>query len=237
MKNTKIYESFLRLRNDFSKMTWKGRIDHIWTYYKETILIGLLFIIIAVGVLSSMLSKPKELLMGGVLVNVQITDDGFQYIESDYLSALGGDPQSQEVYILTTDIYSPDDSANLASSYQTLSKTMAMIAAQELDYFIMDQCALEIYLAQKAFLDLNDVFTTSELNDMSDLLIYTFTADEVGAGSDGQVPVAIRINDLPFAQAFMEDKEPIYVAFISNGPNKDRYRSLWDHLLAWKKET
>ena len=69
-KDTKLGKELCKLRDELKPMTWPKRIDHIWTYYKEYIILFVAFSIVMVGFISSMFTGRKETYVTGILVNL-----------------------------------------------------------------------------------------------------------------------------------------------------------------------
>jgi hypothetical protein len=101
------------------------------------------------------------------------------------------------------------------------------MAAENLDYMILDEVALNRYLAEDMFLDLNQLFAPEELAQMEEELIYLLY-EETGV----RVPIAIRMNNTGYAKRFVESDKKIFIVFAANTPRKDACRAFWDYLVA-----
>ena len=102
MKDTKIYQSIMRLKKDLAPMTWGQRIEHIWSNYKEIILIVIVVSFTLVSLAANMLANRQKLLLGGLAANVQLSEEGTAYIKTGYFEKLGGDERLEKVEIVNT---------------------------------------------------------------------------------------------------------------------------------------
>lgn len=234
MKQSKRFHSFMRLKADLAPMSWSERIEHIWINYKETILIAVMIFVVAGSMLTNYLTNRKEILMGGIVVNVPLSEEGLSYIESEFFDTLGADSRGEEVSVLSTTITGLGDEANSERNYYIVTQTIAMMTNEEVDYLILDKTALEIYLAQDAFLDLRDVFDEEELAAFEDKLIKLTTVNEAGETIDTAFPVAIDISALPFIQGCADTEGSVYIGFVANAPNQERLYDFWTYLTVWQ---
>lgn len=234
VKEYGIYKSIRRLKKDLAPMSWKERIEHIWINYWETILIAFILIVVVGSMLSNYLTNRKEILMGGIAVNVPLSEEGVTYLVTDYSDTFGVDSRDSEVELLQTSISKLDDTANYESNYYTITQTIAMMTDEEVDYLILDKTALEIYLAKDAFMDLREIFDDKALNAFGEKLIKLTKVNDAGETIDTAYPVAIEISSLPFIQDCAETEDSVYIGFVENSPNKERLNSFWNYLTNWK---
>ena len=53
VSKSKLKEHFAQEKARLKEMTWKEKLDHIWTYYKEYMFVALMLVIVVVIVLSA----------------------------------------------------------------------------------------------------------------------------------------------------------------------------------------
>ena len=228
-----IQKLIISLRNFFDTlkpMTFSQRIDHIWTYYKEHMLLALVGIIILVGVVVSLLNAQIDTIFSGTVANLDLTKEGTAYLREDLFDHLDG-KKGQQVQLSATyfeEIFSSVEGFDY--NYNAAMGTVAMVSAKSLDYMFLDEVALKFYLTQDIFMDLRDFFTAEELQEMEARLVY-FELDD---GS--RYPVAIHMEDTPFAKDCVELKGAVFFAWIANTPHKDTCRVFWDYLNAWESK-
>ncbi len=235
MKDTKIYKSIMRLKKDLAPMTWKQRFAHIWSNYKETILIVIVVSITLGSLAANMLKSRQKLLLGGLTANVYLSDAGLQYVESGYFEKLGGDKALEKVVLASTFFTPLTDEDNFEANYHALTRTIAMLTDSEIDYLLMDKVALEVYLSQGVFLDLREFFSEEELEGMGDKLIKLMTVNEEGSEVvDEAYPVAVDISDMPFIRDCVDTDKPVYFGVAANAPNLETLRDFWTYLDGWE---
>jgi len=148
MKDSKDYRSSLE---EMKNMTWKERIEHIWMYYKFRICMILFLCLIGIGVISAIRNISREVLISGLISNIQITEEGREYLTDGYMAHLGGNKENQRVDLGTADF---DDIGSflgtgfLGGTNEGASPTsiaMTLSGAGALDYLIMDEEAMKLY--------------------------------------------------------------------------------------------
>ena len=82
---------------------------------------------------------------------------------------------------------------NAAYNYDEIMKLTAMIAAQSLDYLLMDEVARDYYLKAANLIDLSSELTDAQLEAIRDSLVY----QEQGDGSS--IPLAVDLTGTAFA--------------------------------------
>ena len=233
MKNTKLYKNLIKLIETLKPMTWKQRIVHIWTYYSIHKVTALMLIILVTAVISSAISAKMETLISGVLANMDMTEEGWEYIDEAYMEHLGGDPKKQAISLISAYFKDFQTSAeNLDNNYNAAVSAISMVNAHALDYFLMNEEAMKLYMTQEVFLDLTEFFTEEEIEKLGDKVIYLEITDENG-NKISRTPVAVNIEQMEFAQDCLDISEGCYFALSVNTPRIDTCRDFWEYLLAW----
>lgn len=227
MQATKKAGDYRSLKETLAKMTWKQRIEHIWSYYKWGILIAAMIIFVLVGVVSSMLAGQVETLFSGYLVNMYPTEDGQQYLTVQYRDSLGGAAGEQTVLLTAATGISMEEMAASTVGVDTGVQVSAMMGAGSLDYIIMDQEGLDYFIGQNAFLPVTEVLTHDQLEDRQSALVY----HENESGKS--LPLALEITDLPFAINALQHEGPIYIAFPASSARTSTASGFFDYLLEW----
>ena len=234
MKETKLYKHLQTLKKNLEPMTWPQRIDHIWTYYKEMIIITVATLILVIGVGVSILTPKKELLMGGMLINTFFNEEAESYLVEDLFEQLNGDPQTQETKIYTKTFTDPNTSAQ---DGDVLTTIFAMMYAEQVDYLLMDEVGLKSMIRMQGMLDLREVFTAEEMEQLEDRFFYGQLQDDDGNLVGEPIPMALKVSDIPFVKECENyNHRDVYLGFAVNAPNKDNLRVFWDYILAWKSE-
>ena len=220
-----------QLRETLKKLPPKKRMEHLWIYYKWVLGVLAFFALIAVIVVTGIQNVNTENLISGELVNVYIYEDGMNYLNADYFEKLQGIKGKQRVNIIESYLGDFDDSEYAESNYYVVVRTVAAVAAQELDYMMMDERSLSRYLSEDLFIDLNELFTPQELVQMEDDLIYLLY-EETGI----RIPVAINIKESGYAKKYIDSEKATYIAFIANTTKPEACRAFWDYLMECKAE-
>jgi len=232
MKETKLYKHLQTLKKNLEPMTWPQRIDHIWTYYKEMIIITVVTLIILIGVGSAMLTPKKELLMGGMFINTFFNSLTEAYKGDELLIQMNGNPDEQEVKLYAKTVTDP---ATSAQDGDVITSIYAMMYAKQIDYFFMNEVGLKYMISMQGLLDLREVFSAEEIEQFKDDLFYGQEQDDDGNLVGDPIPVAIKVSNVPFVKECEKyNNRDVYFSFAVNAPNKDSLRDLWDYILAWK---
>ena len=214
-------------------MSWRDHIDHIWTYYKEIILIGAVVIILLASILGNALKPRLEVRMSGYLANITLSEDGSAYLKEDYLSHLGGSADSQTVILNSTVFGGEGYLTSREANYNAALAPVLQVTAQEVDYMLLDEVALEFYLNKAFFMDLRQLLNEEELKQLELTYYQPVDIDEKPVG--GSYPVAVDITGTAFAQGCAKDAKKVYFVAVANGPNKDDIRNFWEYLNSWKE--
>ena len=230
MTENSFWQRVKKLKVDLKPMTFLEKVDHIWTYFKEVILITVISLAVIIGLGVSMLKPEKELLMGGMCACTYLTEEGETYLSETYFQQLQGDPKKQEVQL---HFRSFGDFTTSTQDYEAFQGIISMMNAQMIDYLLIDDDRLEPFIGYESLMDLREVFTAEELAQFGDKIRYAQRADEDGNPIGEQIPVALDITDTPFMQSCRMYKQYVFLAFATNAPNKDNLRDFWQYILAY----
>lgn len=233
MKKVKLSQRLRGLKETLKPMTPKQRIAHIWTYYKIQIFLAIFAIIFIVTVIGNLTNAGKETLISGVFANVDMSQEGWIYVDDQFFAHLHGDEQTQTIHLSATDFTGIYSNVSLFdSSYTSAMNPVAMVSGGSLDYFILDEDALQFYMTQEVFLDLSDFFTADELDTFGDKVIYLELVDDSDV-TVSRSAVAIDISDLPFVQDCLNLTGGCYFSLATSISHPDNCRIFWEYLLAW----
>lgn len=131
-------------RAAFRNMRAAEKLDHVWTYYKWPILLGLLALIVLGSALHRELGK-KEPVLYLAFANVVAGEDLEEDLTDGFLRFLGADAKKREVY-LYRDLYLSDDADTLNHEYAYASKMklMGAVSAGKLDLVLMNREAYDL---------------------------------------------------------------------------------------------
>lgn len=223
--------TFKELLEDLKPMTFGQKLDHLWTYYKEYLLVVFLAALVIAITITGIINNSKEVLFKGMMVNISISQEGYRYLSDDYLTALGGDPKKQVVHMDYTNFSDLADPTSSEDNYTASLLLMARVSGQLLDCALIDQMAFEFYLTQEVYGDLSTFFTQEELDAMGDKVIYAMQE-----GETVRWPVAIDVSEVAFFAHTAPENDKIYFILSGNHPNLDACRSFWNYIHAWQPQ-
>ena len=152
----------------FRAMSPADKLDHIWTYFKWPILLGLIALLVLGSVLRRALTE-KEPTLYIALANVSIGSELESELTEDFLRAEEADLKRQEIY-LYRDLYLSEnaDVVNHEYAYASRMKVMSAIQTQKLDVAVMNREAYDLFSAQGYLLDLDVLLSETDraLRDM-----------------------------------------------------------------------
>lgn len=231
-KETKFYKELIQLRDEMKPMSWKQRVDHIWTYYKEYIGVFALLLFVLTGLITSSIEAQKDTIITGVMVNITIEQEGFNYLSTDYAEKLDIG-KNQKVSLEYTSFADVATSAEEQDYYAAMT-VIAEVSAKRLDYMILDKLGMEFYVSQEVYMDLRQVFTEDELAEFAqkNLLVYCMEEEE-----QEPWPAAIKINDLAYIKDNVTSEGDVYFALSGSSTKYDELRAVWEYINAWEPNT
>lgn len=216
---------FAKLKKDLEPMTFKEKADHIWTYYKEYMLVAFCVLFIVVGGLVTALSPRDTILVAGVQCNVQLTTEGYDYLTKDYQAEVLDGAQGK-TYLHSFQFYGEGTVEAVEQTTQAYYGVTAYVEAKELDYMLLDLYSFRYFGSDRIYMDLRDVLSAEELAalDEQGLVLY-----EESEESTEVTPRAINIANTAFYQEHLNTEE-CYLVFIRNSPRVENCKKLWQHI-------
>ncbi len=215
------------LKKDMENMSYKEKLVHIWTYYKWVLVVIMLLIMGASILISVIQNKRRILMLGGVTVNVQVSEEGGQYIQEDYLELVTTGNKRENVIVSHMDVDKPD--RIYGDNYVAVKSLLALCTNEEVDYLILDQTGFETMLIHGAYLGLDQVYTQEELDAFGDKLVYAQMKDEATPSA-----VALDITDCAFLQEHANESGKVYFVYVINSPRVEECRAFYDYLMAYE---
>lgn len=215
------------LKQTLAPMTWKKRVDHLWTYYKWVPITLLVVILVASSVISSIVESKKELLFGGLCVNCPLPEDVKSRFTEDLFVFSGGTDTSRQKVTLNDTVINPDTQDPYAA-YAESTIIAAQITARELDYILMDTDAKDYFSEADISTSLEELLTAQQLEQLKQLLVYRKNANGT------TYPFAIDISGTAFAAACGMAEKGLFIAFPGNTERAEFTDEFVDFLLSWK---
>lgn len=231
-KQTKFYKGCVKLLNDLKPMTFKQRVEHLWMYYKDYLWVVALVVIFICAGITSFINQGKEVLVSGMMVNITIEQEGYDYLSVDYFEELGAKEGKQVVELEYTNFSSLEDPTSSEDNYYASMVVIGKVSGRFLDYMILDKFGMEFYITQDVYLDLREFFTEDELAELEQkrMLIY---AQEEG---QERYPIAVDISSLPFTVDNVTSEGNSYFALSGSTQRPEACRAIWERINAWETE-
>ena len=209
----------------FRKMTEREKIDHIYTYYKWPILLGIVAMVILCSTIYRMVTR-KDVVLYTAYVNVAVGADLESVLHEEYLNTAGMDTQKSQVFFYRDLYLSNDPSAeDHEFAYASKMKLLATITDQELDLVLMNREAYDILSRSGYLMVLDGLFTEAlEPHLTTNAVILEDNAIDYNLGTAVEywevtedAINAIDVTPLPlFQQAGFPDM--VYLGIIGNTP-------------------
>ena len=220
----KLKEYFAQLKIDLKPMTFTEKVDHIWSYNKELILITAGMLVLVIGLLVAFIQKP-DVVFCGYLINAEVNDEGRAYLSSGYGNVIGVTGK-QEAQLLTGFFNTNITSAGEANE-STWAQMSALCQERELDYVMADEATIKALTLTEMTMDLSTFFTEEEFAALQDKILYVELEDGT------KIPCAVKINDTKFYKDCISYYKDLYICFICNTRNVDRCHEFWEYLNNW----
>lgn len=221
----KFKQAVEELKEQLKPMSGKERLAHLWEYYKWVLAVVAAVAILISIVCTSIYNKNIEILFGGAVVNVYMSNEAEEYLQEDIEEMLQIG-KMQKVFVDSISIGNMNTDTD--ASTRALS-VVARVAAKEVDYVIMDESALLHYLNTAVVSDLTEALSQEQIAMFEDKIIRA-QLEEGGP----IVPVALEITDIDFLKACYIGDRKIYIAFPNNTEHAMSPSKFLDYLLAWE---
>ncbi len=222
-------------KENMKGMTFREKVDHLWTYYKEYLWIGAVVLLLLVGVVTSVINAVfRETIVTGINVNVHMEQAGMNYLSKDYHAKIGARDFWDKVSLEYTQFDPLQEVAGDEDDYYASQAIYNKVAAEIIDYFIMDRTVMDYFTSMDIFMDLREFFTPEELAqlDAEGRLQY---AREEGKPEEETWVVAVDITNTQYIKDNSNLGADVLFAVAINAPNPDQCREIWNHINAWGK--
>lgn len=229
MKYEPIDGGFKKLKEDLSKMTFKEKLNHLWTYYKGSLVILAIIIALCSIITSSCRARNTETILAGISINVMLSDEGQSYVKDGYYELTKTEGLQQVIY---TETHQDDFSTTTAleDNYTALMSLLALCTAEELDYLFLNDVSVKNLLVHGVYMDLRNFFTEDELEALGDNVVWMASGPEDEAV---YMPVAVKVEHIPFIAEHATNISDTYFSVVTNTPRLEEVRNFWEYINAW----
>lgn len=216
------------IKEILSEMTLSQKLDYLWTYYKWVLAVVAAVVMVICIVVSCVRNKQTETLYSGILINVEASDEGKVYLSNQWCDVLGGDSEKQKVELMTTSFQDISATSSMELEAGSVVQVTALVAAQKLDYVIMEDIGFNRYQNHTIFAPLEKMLPAEQLRQLNGHLKYHED------GENGRYPIAIDISDSAFVSNCITGGEHVYIAFPGNTDRTALNSRFLDYLLNWQ---
>lgn len=146
-------------RAAFRQMDARQKADYIFTYYKATILLGMILLVILCSTAHRQMTK-KEAVLYVAFVNVSVGESLENALTTQFIGWSGESVRKKEVY-LYRGLYLSDDASvvNHEYAYASRLKLLGAIGAKKLDIVLMNREGYDILSRSGYLWDLSDLLS------------------------------------------------------------------------------
>ncbi len=216
------------LKKILAPMTWRQRIDYLWTYYKYILGIALGVVALISIIVSCIQLSQIEHIYNGILLNVPVTEQGKEALSDGVLTYFEADGKKQVVDLQELSYVEASNSISADNNQATLINLTVTVAAKSVDYVLCDEYALNTVVLQRGYADLRTVLTQQQISQLEAYFVWTKATEETES-----YPAALDISYIPFAQSCAPKTEKLYLLFPGNSDNMEKNSDFLDYLLKW----
>lgn len=207
----------------------RKQLSAVWQRHKSGVIRGAALATLIYTGITVMLNLSAQMLLAGTTVNVHLTEEGSTYLEDAVHAQLETEDVRGKILLADAELEAFETLQDLDVNYDALQGLLALYETQELDFMLMDQIAMENFLRQETYLDLEIFFTAEELAALGDMVVY--------AKPDGEAeprPVVLDVTALPFIRDHATASGKIYFALMNNTLRLKACRILWNVMYSWE---
>lgn len=144
-------------REKLGKMTWKERIDHIWTYYKPHMAVLGCIILLCV-IIGQMIYRSRfDTIFFAAIMNTGTSGEPGLMAE-DFKAYLGDEDKYHEITVDTSLTFIGDE----YQDYNSVMKLTTLVGANEIDAMLSTKEQYESYLQNDAFIPMDELLTEEQ---------------------------------------------------------------------------
>lgn len=206
-KGNNIHDEIKEQRKKFKVLTFSGKIQYIWQYYKVPI-IGIILAVLFAGSLTYSIIRNNYdtvcfiAVLDGKIDGGEVDSD---ILSTDFTKYLGIDGRRKQIDLSYT--FSLKENDLDQEAYVTSNKIYTYASTGSLDGYLSEKEYIDYFCTDRNifFTDLRDLFSDDELETLKDYIIY-FT------NSNGEsFPIAVDLSDAPVIKSSgLSMKQPCY---------------------------
>ena len=211
---------------------FKEKLQYFKDYYLKSTLLILCVVIFIISIIHSAVSGPSDTVFAAYFFN-DTGDSSSTALADSFAEYMQIDTSEHEVYIDATLTYNNGETVDPTGAtsgydvYVNIQKTMAMIAAKDLDVIVCDDMALAYFEKAECFADVRDILSAQQLAKYADRLYY-FHNEE----TNEDIPIGIYVQDAPkMAENYYYYNKEAVLSFLVNSENLDNAVAFLDYIF------
>ena len=226
IKSSRFWQGWKKYVSSMKGLSLWEKVQHTWFSYKLELATIAVCLFLVITVISCVITANTKILLAGEVMNVEMTDQGMSYISDEYFAKLGVPSFLNKVQVVQT--YYTND-GDYEYNYTVSSQTVAMVAAESLDFQIINLKAMEMFFNEGIYLDLREFMTEEELAQWEGKIIYLENPETLD-----RVPVALDISDIGFVKDNVYGKDSTFFTVIKTTPRLKETRAFFEYMLDWE---
>lgn len=202
-----IHDEVKEQRKKLKDLSFSGKIEYILNYYKIPIIAVILAVLFAVSLTYSIIRNNYDTVCFIAVLDGRITgyDDDTDVLSTGLTDYLGIDGKKEQVDLSYT--FSLQEKEMDQEAYVSANKLYTYASTSSLDGYLSEKEYIDYFCTDKNifFWDLRDLFSTEELETLSDYIIYYTNS------SGESFPIAVDISEAPVIKdSDLNMKQPCY---------------------------
>lgn len=202
-----IHDEVKEQRKKLKDLSFSGKIEYILNYYKIPIIAVILAVLFAGSLTYSIIRNNYDTVCFIAVLDGRITgyDDDTDVLSTGLTDYLGIDGKKEQVDLSYT--FSLQEKEMDQEAYVSANKLYTYASTSSLDGYLSEKEYIDYFCTDKNifFWDLRDLFSTEELETLSDYIIYYTNS------SGESFPIAVDISNAPVIKdSDLNMKQPCY---------------------------
>ena len=202
-----IHDEVKEQRKKLKDLSFSGKIEYILNYYKIPIIAVILAVLFAGSLTYSIIRNNYDTVCFIAVLDGRITgyDDDTDVLSTGLTDYLGIDGKKEQVDLSYT--FSLQEKEMDQEAYVSANKLYTYASTSSLDGYLSEKEYIDYFCTDKNifFWDLRDLFSTEELETLSDYIIYYTNS------SGESFPIAVDISEAPVIKdSDLNMKQPWY---------------------------
>ena len=206
-KGNNIHDEIKEQRKKLKDLSFSDKIKYIWSYYWIPIVGVVLAVIFAVSLISSIVKNNYDTVCFVAVLDGKMTgyENDTDILTTGLTDYLGIDGKKEQVDLSYT--FSLQEKEMDQEAYVSANKLYTYASTSSLDGYLSEKEYIDYFCTDKNifFWDLRDLFSTEELETLSDYIIYYTNS------SGESFPIAVDISEAPVIKdSDLNMKQPCY---------------------------